>query len=231
MSSTTISSSSKKRKRKNNIKIPNSIFQNESLELVASISGPIATAPITTVDKDILLERFKIELLDRCNFFARPSSSGTTKQEGMELSLEERRSEILHQCLIVGTNECTRALEMSMNKRSAKSPSSSVEKSSQSHLKPSLIMLARDLRPPTILAHIPFLCKQMDIPIVLLPGKASSDLGKLMKRKRAAIVLFCIHDESYQGSCNKVEKDVMNRIESFIKFARSKIPTSLGGKI
>ena len=216
------SNNSKKQKRKNNIKIPNGISQNESLEVVASISGPIITAPVANVDKNILLERFKIELLDRFNFFG--SSYGTKKGQ-REITLEEMRSTAMHKLLVVGTNKCTRTLELSMNKLAE---SCGDDKASQFPLKPLLIMLARDLRPPTILAHVPFFAKQLGIPIVLLPGKASSDLGKLLKRKRAAVILFCIYDETYEETCNNVEKDVANRIKSFVDFARSKIPTSFG---
>ena len=215
--SATTTVASKKRKRKNNIKVPNAIFHNESSEVVASIAGPVITAPLDPIDKEILLERFKIELLDRCNFFTRRPQA----KDGDDVSTEEKRSVAINQCLIIGTNECTRALEKMTKKKCGK-----INFNPQCHFSPSLIMLARDLRPPTILAHIPILCKQIGIPIVLLPGKASSDVGKLLHRKRAAVLLLCTYDEYHLGECSDVERDVSNRISSFINFAISKIPTS-----
>ncbi len=207
----------RKRKRKNNVKIPHGIFQNESLEVVASIAGPIITAPVTLVDKEILLDRLKIELLDRCAFF----TSNVSPARGDRRIIDESGSKMIHKCLIVGTNECTRALEAA--KKKCKNEDNT---HTQNHFKPSLIILSRDLRPPTILAHIPFLCKQLDVPIVLLPGKASSDLGKLLQMKTAAVILLCTLHESYEETYNKSEREVSNKIKSFAKFAKSKIPSS-----
>ncbi len=223
---------SKKRKRKGNVKIPNEIIHNQSLELVASIIGPIKTIAVTTVDKEILLDRLKIELLDKYHFFLKtanstasspssPSSPSPTYPTEAEiksdtLTVEERQSIFLRRHLIVGTNECTRALEKAIR--------GGFDGTDDGRI-PSLVMLSRDLRPPTILAHFPYLCRQLDIPIVLLPGKASSDVGRVLKRKVASVVVFMkckMHTQKKDGS--KAEKEICRRMNSYIDFAISKIP-------
>ena len=213
--------SSKKRKRKKAIKVPRDIVQNESLELVASVLGPIKTLPVTLVDKDILLDRIRIELLDKYNFFLKTSTPQTAvaARELDDLNIEEKRSIYLRRHLIVGTNECTRALEKAIEGRV-------LDGNNKKKLVPSLVMLARDLRPPTIMAHFPYLCKQLNIPIVLLPGKASSEVGQVFNRKRASVVVFMKYDEDFNGG-NKSENEICDGVNSYVKFANSKIPSYL----
>jgi ribosomal protein L7Ae-like RNA K-turn-binding protein len=215
-----MNSSSKKRKRKETIKIPRDIVQNESLEMVASILGPIKTLPVSAIDKDILLDRLQIELLDKYNFFLKTSSAKTEKELNL-LTTEEKRSIILRRHLIVGINECTRVLE-NVN-RQGKEEGLDADKKK---LIPSLVMLARDLRPPTIVSHIPYLCKQLNIPVALLPGKASSDVGKTLRIKRASVVVFMKFNKDGSKGRSSTEKEVCNKVSSYVEFAKSKIPTS-----
>lgn len=209
--------SSKKRKRKN-IKIPSEIVHNESLDIVASPVGPIRNVPVTSVDKEVLLQRLKIEILDKCNF-AKDSSS---EKEQLHVDANNiNRLKILRQCLLIGTNQCTRVLE----KAASDGEGHSLER--KMNLKPTLVMLARNLRPPTILAHIPYLCKQLNIPIAFLPGSASVELGKVFNRKRASIILFMTSnnkDKVNSTGLSKSEKDIIKKINSFVEFAKSKIP-------
>ena len=128
--------------------------------------------------------------------------------------------------LIVGVNQCTRALEAAANNTTRK---------------PSLVLLSRDVRPPTIVAHIPVLCRQMDIPAVVLPGRASVELGKAVGGRSVAVAMFlprstATDDEEKKTmtsngdgpSANQIQ-ECHRRIDSYVKFALSKIPSG-GGK-
>ena len=208
-------SSTKKRKRPNKVKIPTDIVHNESLELVSSALGPIRSSPVTAIDRDILFDRLRIELLDKYDFFLKISSSPSceVRDERDCSTVEETQAKFLRKCLIVGTNECTRVLERATEVGRGTEP-----------LTPSLVMLARDVRPPTILAHIPYLCKVLNIPIVLLPGKASSDAGHVFRRKRASAIVFMKGGKSKEKvDQSKIEKDICKKIDSYVNFVTSKI--------
>ena len=130
--------------------------------------------------------------------------------------------------LIVGVNQCTRALEAAANNTTRK---------------PSLVLLSRDVRPPTIVAHIPVLCRQMDIPTVVLPGRASVELGKAVGGRSVAVAMFlprstATDDEEKEktapacdgdGPSTSQIQECHRRIDSYVKFALSKIPSG-GGK-
>ena len=127
--------------------------------------------------------------------------------------------------LIVGVNQCTRALEAAARNETCK---------------PSLVLLSRDVRPPTILAHIPILCRQMDIPAVVLPGRASVELGKAVGGRSVAVAVLLprsTDDEKEKktaasdgdGPSASQIQECHRRIDSYVKFALSKIPSS-GGK-
>ena len=124
--------------------------------------------------------------------------------------------------LIVGVNQCTRALEAAASNRTCK---------------PSLVLLSRDVRPPTILAHIPILCRQMDIPAVVLPGRASVELGKAVGGRSVAVAVFLprsTDDEEEEktatsngdGPNASQMQECHRRIDSYVKFALSKVPSS-----
>ena len=128
--------------------------------------------------------------------------------------------------LIVGVNQCTRALEAAAKNETCK---------------PSLVLLSRDVRPPTILAHIPILCQQMDIPAVVLPGRASAELGKAVGGRSVAVAVLLPRSTDNEEPEKKTATSVGDgpsaseiqechrRIDSYVKFALSKIPSS-GGK-
>ena len=106
--------------------------------------------------------------------------------------------------------------------------------------KPSLVLLSRDVRPPTIMAHIPILCRQMGIPAVVLPGRASVELGKAVGGRSVAVAVFLprsTDDEEEEkktatsngdGPSASQMQECHRRIDSYIKFALSKIPSSGG---
>ena len=84
----------------------------------------------------------------------------------------------------MGTNQCTRILEkldlMDVNNNS-----------NPNHpCRPLLIILARDIYPPSMLAHVPVLAQRYNIPLLLLPGRSSIELGHVMNVRKTSILLF-----------------------------------------
>jgi len=189
------------------VKVPQGTIDSESLELVASIMGPIRTSPVSNLDRDIIIDRLRIELVDKYyfNYYSLQSERTALKNSN------ENKSRELCKYLKVGVNECTRALEASCQ----------LSEDGGKTFVPILVILARDLRPPTILAHFPYLCKRLDIPIILLPGKASSDLGKVFRRKSASVIVFF----GYKRRCiDSDDVEISRRVSSYVDFATSKIP-------
>ena len=192
------------KKKSGKITLPGHMSENKSLDIVASPLGPIQTIPISKIDKDVLLERLRVEIVKKFgysmsrNTIARHEKS--TENTKSSLGQKRKRSVIpvdvanpgkndmndmvplVRKRLIVGINQCTRALE------AASLPSSTSKK-------PVLVMIARDLRPPTVVAHIPLLCQQLDVPILLLPGLASVELGKVLLGKSASVLVFLNKDD------------------------------------
>jgi len=244
---------SKKRGRtkqsKHTKKIPTRLIDNESIDCVASPIGgsPIRTPVASTDDKDILIERLQKEVVDKFEFtLSKRRQRDTSIMLGgktdivsevndgkgrkrkrrkvsrppaaAEASTEMTFADIVKRRLIAGTNQCTRALEAS---------------ASSTGPRPSLVLLSRDVRPPTILAHIPVLCKRMGIPALVLPGRASSELGKALGGKSVAVAVFlpstAAADAVTDGQQQLSEDDVREchrRIDSYVKFAHSKVPTN-----
>jgi len=88
---------------------------------------------------------------------------------------------------------------------------------------PSLVLLTRDVRPPIILAHVPILCRLLQIPLLLLPGKASSDMGKLLGVKTASIPIFLDGGALPLGNDSKAQEKCVRQIDSYIEFAKEKV--------
>jgi len=227
-----------KRKRK----IPHKIVDTESIDVVTSFWGPIETIPIDSFVKDILLERFKIEIINKYKYTVskkmcnnrKPNTprkkkkrqsvkdtSNTTEDDLNQRSYPSPQQSIIHQRIIIGINQVTRLLEKS------------------APCVPLLIFMTQDIRPPTLVMHIPCLCKQLGIPILLIPGNRSSlELGKIMGVKSVSILALMprltsnayrkdpqidSHD-SIDSQRILLEDTCHSDIDSFIQFAASKVP-------
>jgi ribosomal protein L7Ae-like RNA K-turn-binding protein len=227
---------------------PRSFLENESLSSVVGFPAenlePGATVIINTpvasaVTKEIFFERFekeiiqpfefrfqsnskskeaghyavlngKLQKLSRTTKNVTPSSKETPRHEDATTGRESSSSaaatkrKLLKARLLVGTNQCSRALE------AAQAGTSPI---------PSLMVLSRDIYPPTMLAHAPVLACKLSIPLLLLPGKASSELGKVLGTKKTSIMLFLPSKES---------GDALRAIDSFIEFVIQQIPKEEG---
>ena len=169
-----------------------------------------------------------------------------------------RLSRLAKSRIVVGVNSCTRTfrafyqhqnqgkVHIDVDEQGKNDPSNSNTKSMEinaaskstddslnaeinsSARRPSLCILSRDIRPTTILAHIPFFCQQVGVPILLLPGRASKDLGSMLGGKNASVLLFTERsrsDDDDDGTSSKDNKKSHDLIDSFIEFAKEKIPT------
>lgn len=245
--SNTSSNSCKKRRRRQSdqdltSQKPCRFSENESLSLISSIYGMIHTKYPSTVDRDVVIDRFKKEIVERFQLSNRRRvirNRELKKQSNLDDAVGGE--DIKVKCNIgednnkqkqwnpripllfdtamsrirLGTNQCTLFLERAM--RMQESP-------------PLLILLARDIRPPHMLAHIPALAKQLSIPLLLLSGNTSKELGAILGMKLCSIVLFLSHDKE-KIQCDKDTHDTVgmiaryhNDIDSFIEYAKSKIP-------
>jgi len=202
---------------------PRSLLDNESLACVASPDGPIRTPEVDDVTKEIVFDRLDKEICKRfglCLSVPRAKRPMVMRDGKMVPAERTRRKtdtvsdpskSLLRSRIKIGTNECTRALEAAV----------AGEESA-----PSLIILARGVHPPNILAHIPYLAKQVGTPIILLPGRASQEMGKTLGVKRVAILLFLprpTNDAANAAMHSTQEKDHA-KIDSFVDFIKSKIP-------
>jgi len=97
---------------------------------------------------------------------------------------------------------------------------------------PSLILLSRDVRPATILSHIVVYAKLLNIPTLILPGRASSEFGKALGIRSVSVAVFLSssvksgeppHDDKHK---EKERKEAHNDVDSFVKYVISKIPST-----
>ena len=201
---------------------PHSLLDNESLACVASYSGPIRTPVVDTVTKEIVLDRLDKEI---CKRFQLTVSVPRAKRhlvmkDGRMVPAEKRKrtremdpsTSLVRSRIKLGTNECTRMLESAVG---GTGPS------------PLLILLAKNIHPPNILAHIPHLAMKIGTPVMMLPGKASEEMGKTLGVKRVAIVVFLPRPSSFDNNtddddtCREADHA---RIDSFISYIKTKIP-------
>jgi ribosomal protein L7Ae-like RNA K-turn-binding protein len=75
--------------------------------------------------------------------------------------------------------------------------------------------MARDIYPPTMLAHVPVLARQLNIPLLMLPGKASVEIGKALGIRRTSILVFLPSSQTDSSSV---------AVNSFVEFVVSQIP-------
>lgn len=269
LSNSSVISSSKKRNRRQsdlNLPLPRHVrfTENESLSLVSSVYGIIHTKYPSSVDRDVVLNRFQKEIVERfqlgCYRRVRKKKRHNTALVGKDKSgvdcngstsptqgAQPRNSRLLELSNIalsricLGTNQCTCILERAMMQSKSES---SYSPQFYGHRRPQLILLARDVRPPHILAHIPLLAQQLSIPLLLLSGNTSKEMGSLLGIQSCAIVMFLPRHEEEEKEDLVVVRQPLddddddnhpfdmatihryhNDIDSFINYAKSKIPT------
>jgi Ribosomal protein HS6-type (S12/L30/L7a) len=225
-----------KKRKKNTILIPQRLTENESLELVASPIGPIRTLAVSEVEKSIIIERFVSEIAQKFHFTLsrsakrpRLTSIKCHQEQSQRQEKELQMTEFAKSRITVGTNSCTRLIEKLYSCKAEESSNnggkdSNVADTSGSHINcsVSLCILSRDVRPATILSHIPYFCHLMRIPVLLLPGKASLELGSALGTKKVSVIMFKTKSQSCIDDLH--EKKWQQQYDSYVNFVKNKIP-------
>ena len=102
-------------------------------------------------------------------------------------------------------------------------------------LSPQLVLMAKDVYPPTCLSHIVLMAKRQNVPVLLLSGRATTDLGRCVGVKKASVVLIRSgpsyadhygqddtttnnnndHDDDADADADKNVKDGSTSVESY----------------
>ena len=209
--------SSSNKSSRNKRKFPKSFLDCPSLSLVVNfpssdppnvVTTPVASEAVT----EIFLERFAKEIVKPFRTVPEKGGESFVMADGQLKKVSQstvkikkvRKSDIWSRRLAMGTNRCLRILDKCMHE-GAQSP------------RPLLILLARDIYPPTMLVHVPVVAKRLAIPLLLLPGKASNDLGRAIGVRKTSIVIFL------PPSSSQSPDDL--KICSFVEFVRCSILT------
>eukprot|EP00804_Cyclotella_cryptica_P015040 CCRYP_000623-RA/>CCRYP_000623-RA protein AED:0.02 eAED:0.02 QI:246/1/1/1/0.5/0.33/3/2623/169 len=156
------------------------------------------------------------------------NDSTLQKSKNVSLSIPEG---VVRSRFIVGINQCSRMLEKAFRQKS-KNESLLVSTASETginqgqiSLVPSLIILARDVRPATIFSHIAIYALLLRVRVVILPGNASVEFGNVFGIKSIAAAMFLSPSSKPRtDGLSSEELDAHNDIDAFINFVIAKIP-------
>ena len=203
----------KKRKTKKKTKAPISFLDATTLLQVVDFPSQQSLAEHETIKSDVVDDVVKEVFLDRFvkeivkPFAPNRSIDGQFVMIDGKLQKKKKQNHVVDKTKIqsiwnerirVGTNQCLRVLDASMNDPSAK--------------KTILCVCARDLYPPTMLTQVPVVAKKLSIPLIILGGKASSELGKVVGLRKASILIILESSGSNESH---------NAIDSFCSYART----------
>ncbi|KAL7530398.1 hypothetical protein ACHAXR_003472 [Thalassiosira sp. AJA248-18] len=219
-----------------------------------SLSEGITTPVLSAEMKHVLLERLEKEIMSKLEGGSMcrrgvPSStnmSGKKRRRESKINAEsgvankaaenvdDRKvigpmrictaESVVRSRFIVGINQCTKILERASTQ---KKDHQQLESRATTTV-PSLILLARDVRPATVIAHIAIHARILNVPTLILPGKASVELGKAVGIRSVAVAAFLpSHGEDAMQQDKEEErewKEAQNDVNSFVKYVISKIP-------
>ena len=202
-------------------KLPTSFLESQTLSLVSDFPTTkeedsyssrriVNTNVVSESTKAIFLDRFSKEVVQPFRpspskgvggLFVMMENGTLTRQPQCTRKEKSDDSEdnIWRERLVMGTNQCLRNLENDI-------------KNQPGPPQASLMVLARDIYPPTMLAHAPVMAKRLGIPVLLLPGKASNEIGQAVGVKKTSILLFLSSKANDQGN---------SKINSFVDFVIS----------
>jgi hypothetical protein len=171
---------------------------------------------------ELFLERFQIEIVNRFRYTL--SSQIRLLHENDSIEAIKKYRSVLKKRVLVGINACTRHFEWCLK---VMETDCNNMKSSPLEERPLLLVLATDVMPPTIMAHLPVLANRFSPPIqiFLLPGKSSSiDLGKILGTKKVAALLFTSQRNIFVDDELKMNDDRVHRaVDSFVEFMLQKL--------
>jgi hypothetical protein len=230
--------------KKKKLKLPTTFLNAQSLEFVVGPHHQLVTTPVASdVVKEVFLDRLVKEIVqpfllrryessnddtacrnDRV-MTGRKSVASMESHNRCPLNLDTnsnhqdetakcKRKRRIKERIVMGTNQCSRLLERVLRENDA----TDLDAKKQLQ-RPSLIVLAKDTYPPTVLAHIPVLAQQLNIPVLLLPGKASVELGRALNVRMTSILMFL----PFQGCADDPPSLITENdpIDSFVAFIKS----------
>ena len=171
----------------------------------------------------------------------------TGKTTAKKIIIGNVKSSVIKSRFVLGINECTRTLDgiykiiLRQEHEQQCTPQSpeTETKSTTAPIVPSLILLARDVRPTDVISHFYMYAKLLNIPILILPGvRASEELGKAAGIRSVAVALFlsmpCLTDNGMiasdvdnEGDRRDEKREWRNAhadVDSFVRYAITKIP-------
>ena len=157
------------------------------------------------------------------------------------------KSSVIKSRFIVGINECTRTLEgtykrivrQEQHEQQCTPQSPETNSTATTHIVPSLILLARDVRPTDVISHFYMYAKLLNIPLLILPGvRASEELGKAAGIRSVAVALFLpmpnltdngiiasdVDNEENRREEKREWRNAHADVDSFVRYAITKIP-------
>jgi ribosomal protein L7Ae-like RNA K-turn-binding protein len=185
--------------------------------------------------------RGSIENEDDCT----PGTANATKIIG------NVKSSVIKSRFIVGINDCTRTLEGIYKiilrqeqhhdqQCTPQSPETETKSTATTApIVPSLIILARDVRPTDVISHFYMYAELLNIPLLILPGvKASEELGKAAGIRSVAVALFLpmpnltdngmiasdVDNEEDRREEKREWRNAHADVDSFVRYAIKKIP-------
>ena len=178
-------------------------------------SNYIRTPVASDLLKEIFLNRFHKEICQRYNF----SLSTQLRIVDPECSLHDlqERRKVLQSRIRAGIQATTVALEEA---RQRVVPGHGPVVSQR----PSLVVMASvDRRqPPISFAHIPVLCHELRIPLMLLPGNAAVELGRHLGVEKGGVCVLSFLPPNNVGD-SPCHEDVHTNVDSFVRFILQKM--------
>jgi ribosomal protein L7Ae-like RNA K-turn-binding protein len=167
----------------------------------------LRTPLASTVTKDIFLDRFRKEIVDRFHFSL---NSQMRLLEGESVHDAKDRRRIIKGRLMVGFSVCGKALQQDVVTAPQQPPVLQ------------LVVLSSDFSPARFAAHIPLLAHQQGVPLLLLPN-SSVEMGRLLGVKSAGVLAFCAATEPTEGGWTETERAIHQGLDSFVHFVRNKV--------
>jgi ribosomal protein L7Ae-like RNA K-turn-binding protein len=160
------------------------------------------------------------------------------------------KSSVIKSRFVLGINECTRTLEGTYKillrqeqhdqQCTPQLPETETKSTTTAaHIVPSLILLARDVRPTDVISHFYMYAKLLNIPLLILPGvRASEELGKAAGIRSVAVALFLpmpnltdngiiasdVDNEENRREEKREWRNAHADVDSFVRYAITKIP-------
>lgn len=182
------------------------------VEASSSSSGSSAVVASPHVE-NLFLERFEQEMVKQCSFTASRS----------EETNNEFKRQLLKQRIVVGTNACTRVLQL--------------EKSTSS-LPLLVVLVTQPTAKTTCLpwVHIPIVTHQRGIPLLRLSEAASTRLSRLLRARHVSVLAFLpAKNDTSRSKCSSnttnksddqnssdAEKELHAAVDSFVDFILKK---------